>query len=136
MPSLAARVGLVLALVSLAGLSVSCEEDLESTPRDVDRSDIPPTPEGAWLSTPWDITAVEDLDEQGLIEIPPRGRIRLFHGLGHRPATVNAYVGFSVDAIRTMPASGNAAEIWDVREDFVEIRNGSGGSFFYRFVLR
>jgi hypothetical protein len=44
-----------------------------------------------------------------------------------------------------MPASGNAAEIRGVGADdscaaiycgVVTIRNGSGGSFFYRFVLR
>jgi hypothetical protein len=124
-------------------VGAECEETPEDDPiRTVDRSDVEPTTEGAWASSPW---VIEDPDVDGLIEIEPGTRIKLYHGLGRTPVDVHAYVGFSEDGSRIMPTSGNAAEIHEVGSDdscaagscdYVIIRNGSGGSFFYRFVLR
>ncbi len=123
---------LLAALVCLLG--AECEEQPEEDPiSEVDRSDIGVTDDGAWASCPWD---VEDPDLYGMIEIKPKHRIELFHGLGRTPIQIHAYVGFSEEGERMMPASGNAAEIWEVDDVSLIVRNGSGGSVYYRFVLR
>ena len=124
--------------LSVMALGSECEEDPTGDPiRDVDRSAIDPSDDDAWASSPWTIT---DPETEGLIEIEPGTRIKLYHGLGHAPVEVHAYVGFAEDESRVMPASGNAVEIHEVGTDdggdYVVIRNGSGGSFYYRFVLR
>jgi hypothetical protein len=107
----------------------------------VDRSAIEAV-DGAWASSPW---VIEDPETEGLIEIAPGWCTKLLHGLDHEPIEIQTYVGFSDAATWVMPAAGNAAEIRDVGADdpcdrtscgYVTIRNGSGGSFFYRFVLR
>jgi hypothetical protein len=125
------RHGLLLVVALLTGTLAACE-DLEGTVHEVDRSHVPPNDNGHWASGPW---APTDPEQDGLIEIPPDDRIRLFHGLGRQPTAVHGYVGFSTGDARLMPATGNAVEIWEATEEFIEIRNRSGGSFFYRFVL-
>lgn len=131
-----------LAALSLLCLGSECEEDPETDPLYVvDRTNIAPV-DGVWASSPWEIVNPE---LEGLIEIEPGTRIQLFHALGRSPVEVHAYVGFAESGSRVMPASGNASEIHEVGYedgcsydacDYVIIRNGSGGSFYYRFVLR
>lgn len=133
---------LLVVILSTLLLGSECQEDPESDPVIVvDRSFIEPI-DDAWESSPW---IIEDIENEGLIDIVPATRIQLFHGLGRAPLEVHTYVGFAPDATRIMPASGNASEIHDVGYedgcpyaacDYIIIRNGSGGSFFYRFVLR
>jgi hypothetical protein len=118
----------VLALTALA-----CEEE-QGPVHDVVR-DRPLEPDGSWASGPWPWLA-DDPDAEGLIEIAPESRIRLFHGLGRVPNEVHCYVGFSTDATWIMPSAGNACEIRDLDAESLTVRNGSGGSFFYRIVLR
>ena len=122
-----------LAIVGLLLFAaLGCEES-RGPIREVDRSDQPVTEDGQWASGPW---VPLDPEIDGLIPIESETRIRLYHGLGRLPVTITAYLGFAVDSERLMPAAGNALEIWEVTEDFLVVRNGSGGSFFYRFVLR
>lgn len=124
----------IVLLLLPALLGADCDDDYETTPTNVDRSDVAPLQDGAlWLSDPWDMN---DPAFEGLIEIPPSSRIRLYHGLGRTPVEIQAYVGFAPDAQRVMVASGNSVEIWEVNDEYVLIRNGSGGSFYYRFLLR
>lgn len=140
----------ILAACLICPLGAGCEDttetdtvcDDESTDV-VDRSSIAPVDGGAaWASSPW---VIEDPETEGLIEIAPGRCLDLFHGLPREPVEIQTYVGFSEAATWVMPAAGNAAEIRAVGADdpcddpycgFVTIRNGSGGSFFYRFVLR
>lgn len=131
-----------LAFLAVVSLGAECEENPETDPiHIVDRSMIPPQ-DDVWASSPWEVTNPEF---EGLIEIEPGTRIQLFHALGRSPIEVHAYVGFAEEGSRVMPASGNASEIHEVGYeegcpydacDYVIIRNGSGGSFYYRFVLR
>lgn len=139
----------LLAACLFSPLGAGCEEttETESVCDDdntdvVDRSAVEPVDDGAWASSLW---VIGDPETEGLIEIAPGRCLELRHGLDHEPVEIQAYVGFSVDATWVMPAAGNAAEIREVGADepcdraycgFVTIRNGSGGSFFYRFVLR
>lgn len=121
----------LLCLLSVTLLA--CEEE-QGPIRDVER-DMPLQPDGSWASGPWPWLA-DDPETEGLFEIAPESQARLSHGLGRVPNEVHCYVGFSSDAAWIMPSAGNACEIRDLQEASVTIRNGSGGSFFYRIVLR
>lgn len=126
---------LAVVLAALMLLGADCTEELAPIePGEVDRSDVPAQQEGAvWTSDPW---SSQDPEFRGLIEIEPTASIKLYHGLGRTPVEVHAYVGFEPDSERLMPLSGNGAELYDVNDEYIVIQNGSGGSFFYRFVLR
>jgi hypothetical protein len=131
----------LVAALALLLVAAECEEDLEGFPqRAVDRSDRAPLPDGTtWISSPWP-GQVDDPANEGLIEIEPQAGLRLYHGLGRDPVEVQCYVAFDEVPARVMPGAGNACEVHEVGTDedgrFVVIRNGSGGSFFYRFLLR
>lgn len=124
----------VVALFILILLLVGCDEETGPI-RTVARGEVAPLDDGSWVSGPWPWLA-DDEETEGLIEIAPETQIRLEHGLGRRPVEIHCYVGFSSDATWIMPSAGNACEIRLVEVDHVIIRNGSGGSFYYRFVLR
>ncbi len=129
-----------LALACCVSFIIGCEEDAETT--EVDRIHMPPLQhDSSWASGPWpwewNLDGDDDVNSEGLIEIKPGAKIHLLHGLGRRPVEVHAYVGFAANDDRVMmPASGNSVEIEDADEESITIRNGSGGSFFYRFILR
>ncbi len=119
-----------------------CEEDVPPFEAlVVDRCDRAASPDGSWASGPWP-GQIDAPETEGLIEIEPQAGVRLLHGLARSPVDVHCYVGFSEDPRRVMPAAGNACEVHEVSLDdatgchSVVVRNGSGGSFFYRFVLR
>jgi len=137
---------IVMIAFSFCLFGADCEENPEAgEPTPVDRTHIAPfgaeescLEDGtceAWASSPW-MDEISDIELEGYIEIEPATRIRLFHNLGRKPREVNAYVGFSEASDALMPASGNAAEIMEVTDEYIIVRNGSGGSFYYRFVLR
>ena len=116
---------------------LACEDE-QVAPRELDRSgeDFPVQADDSWASGPWP-WLTEDPEIAGLIEIAPQSLLILHHGLGRTPLEVHCYVGFSADATWVMPSAGNACEVHDpLDEEILTIRNGSGGSFYYRFVLR
>ncbi len=127
----------ILTLIVVCASTVGCEDGKSCDLRDVDRSDVLPFEDGTWASSPFP-SADEPLPEtRPLIQIFPESCILLRHGLGRAPVQINAYVGFDpADPSYVMPATGNAVEIRDVTSEHIEVRNGSGGSFYYRFVLR
>lgn len=138
------RAALPAVLLCLAAAAATaCEEDtippFEAPV--VDRCDRPASSDGAWASGPWP-GQIDAPELEGLIEIEPQAGVRLLHGLGRPPVDISCYVGFSEDPPRVMPAAGNACEVHEVSTDeetgcgSVVFRNGSGGSFYYRFVLR
>ncbi len=124
----------LLLTLLLCAFLFACEEVPVST-HEIDRRDVSPLENGSWESSPWP-WIVEEPQNRELIEIPSETSLLLWHGLERIPAEVHCYVGFSVNATWVMPASGNSCEIRDANDQFITIRNGSGGSFFYRFVLR
>ncbi len=124
----------IVPLLSLALMLLGCDEEAGPI-HPVDRTYIDPLDDGSWASGPWPWLA-EEYETEGLIEIAPETQIQLSHSLGRRPVEVHCYVGFSTDASWIMPSAGNACEIRDLDDETITIRNGSGGSFYYRFVLR
>lgn len=131
------RSAILLVFLCLILSGSECQStDVEN--REVDRTHIEPLDEGRiWASSPWphEIND-ENVDSLGLIQIEPGHNVTILHNLGRAPVEIHAYVGFGAKDSMVMPSSGNAAEIREVTETLFTIRNGSGGSFFYRFVLR
>ena len=125
-----------LAAAVLLALAAGCEEDPAAFPvREVDRSARGPLADGAWASSPWP-GDIDDLPREGLFPIEPGSGVVLLHGLGRVPVQVHCYAGFSEDPVRVMPVAGNSCEVHGATAESVTLRNGSGGSFFYRVVLR
>lgn len=72
-----------------------------------------------------------------LLNFSAGAHYRVFHQLGARPTHVELWVSFSPTGIKggnlAMPA-GNMAEILDVDEQAVEVRNNSCADYFLRIV--
>jgi hypothetical protein len=88
---------------------------------------------GAWVSSPW---------EGPHFSYPKYTTIRLCHGLGRPPTSIDLYAAFS-DMGNLAQQIGSAATlipacngVLGVNDRSVLLRNGGGQDFFVRVVLR
>jgi hypothetical protein len=118
-----------VAAVSLGG----CDVITSVGPKSCDRSDKTNPPEdyvdgtavnGVYQSSPWD---------KDLLYFPGGMQIRLFHKLGARPRTWQAYLAFDETGVksgRLAAAAGNQVELVDMGTDTLTVRNGSCADYW------
>jgi hypothetical protein len=89
------------------------------------------------------LTWYESSDLYGTwLHFPAGRRYRLVHGLVAAPDEVLLYLAFREDPLREgetgniTPASGNAALVEAVEEDYVQVRNDTCSEYYLRVVAR
>lgn len=91
---------------------------------------------GAWQSAP--------MIRARWIPYPGRGTVKIFHGLGRTPTSVEVYIsGDEDDRDERLPrnsysGAGNLATISDLDDEMVELKNNTASSdaFYIRLVVR
>ena len=125
-------VAFALAALALGGVAAGCDVVTSVGPQTCDREpeDNPPTSfrggtteGGVYMSSEW---------RGELVRYPGGAQVRFFHGLGAVPRSFTAYVSFDRygDEGSMSPATGNQAELMDIDEESLTLRNSSCADYF------
>lgn len=124
----------IAALALLAGCTAQASE-LRDVPTDDELLERAETDDsGAWASAP--------MVRARWIPYHGRSSVRVAHGLGRLPTTVEAYLSADEDDSKvdnprnSFVGSGNIVTITDVDAEAVTLKNNTPGDFFVRLVVR
>ena len=122
----------LLGLLLLFALSYGCDSggaarNTEEVTLDSLPDSAGTTPGEAWQSSGW---------EEGWLAYPGDTLLRVAHGLGRTPSSVEAYVSFASDGFAAGIASGDLARIVSVDATHIALENGTKQDLFLRIVLR